>query len=437
MNSIRASLTKSRSWLSRIFASPASLTAIERRDPRLVREEPDLYQAGGFHRVSLGDTFDCGKYTVLRKLGYGQYSTVWLAKDSKRQRYVTLKLLRADCYGGPHDIYEREILTKITDLSGTSKHEGIHYILPLLDQFKHTGPNGDHVCFVFDVLGHHLDFQCAKYEDGRLPVSAVKVIARQLLLALDFLHRKCGVIHTGMGIFSNTLVLYFLTRWIIPIDLKPTNILLELENPDRVISRYLEEVPPRMDTQGNAEVPLREVITTPLISEMDAPHIRIIDFGVASWRDNHLSEQIQSPALRAPEVTIGAPWDTGVDIWSLGCLVNHELVQGIVPFSGEASERGTWTAEDDRLARTIEILGPFPLEFRKKGSRTPDLFDEKGGLLRIPNMKSTSLERLINGTTKPFLKPDDMPDAEVPRQSCFSMNGSGYDAIEWLQGEKN
>lgn len=37
-----------------------------------------------------------------------------------------------------------------------------------------------------------------------------------------------------------------------------------------------------------------------------------------------------------------------------------------------------------------------------------------GDLLRIPNMKSTSLERLLNGTTKPFLKPDDMPDAEVP-----------------------
>ncbi|KAE8321394.1 kinase-like domain-containing protein [Aspergillus sergii] len=414
MNTLKATLLRSRSRLANILGYTSQTSPLGRRNYVPNAEEPDLYTAGGFHRVSLGDTFDRGKYTVLRKLGYGQYSTVWLAKDSKRQRYVTLKLLRADCYGGPHDIFERAILTKITDLSGRSKHKGSHYILPLLDQFKHTGPNGDHVCFVFDVLGHHLDFQCAKYEDGRLPVSAVKVIARQLLLGLDFLHRECGVIHT---------------------DLKPTNILLELENPDRVISRYLEEVPPRINTQRNAEVPLREVITTPLISEMDAPHIRMIDFGVASWRDNHLSEQIQSPALRAPEVTIGAPWDTGVDIWSLGCLI-MELVQGIVPFSGEASERGTWTAEDDRLARTIEILGPFPLEFLKKGSRTLDLFDEKGDLLRIPNMKSTSLERLINGTTKPFLKPDDMPDAEVPRQSCFSMSGSGHDAVEWLKVER-
>lgn len=37
-----------------------------------------------------------------------------------------------------------------------------------------------------------------------------------------------------------------------------------------------------------------------------------------------------------------------------------------------------------------------------------------GNLLRIPNLKPTSLERLLNGTPKPFLKPKDMPDVEVP-----------------------
>lgn len=50
--------------------------------------------------------------------------------------------------------------------------------------------------------------------------------------------------------------------------------------------------------------------------------IRIVDFGVSSWTDKHLSDRIQSPALRAPEATIGAPWGTAVDIWSLGCLVS-------------------------------------------------------------------------------------------------------------------
>lgn len=49
-------------------------------------------------------------------------------------------------------------------------------------------------------------------------------------------------------------------------------------------------------------------------------------FFIASWTHNHLSYLIQPPALRAPEVTIGAPWGTGVDIWSLGCLVSTPTV---------------------------------------------------------------------------------------------------------------
>lgn len=108
-------------------------------------------------------------------------------------------MLRADCYGGHHDIFEREILFRISEVARRSSHLGRNYVSHLLEHFTHTGPNGDHVCLAFDVLGHHLDFQTARYEDGKLPVTVVKVITRQLLLGLDFLHRECGVIHTGMA----------------------------------------------------------------------------------------------------------------------------------------------------------------------------------------------------------------------------------------------
>ncbi|KAG8423574.1 hypothetical protein J3458_000461 [Metarhizium acridum] len=161
---------------------------------------------------------------------------------------------------------------------------------------------------------------------------------------------------------------------------------------------------------------------------------------IASWRKNHLSNLIQSPALRAPEVTIGAPWDTGVDIWSLGCLI-VEIIQGVVLFSGEGPAKGTWTAEDDHLARTVEILGPFPLPFIRQGSRAAHFFDMQGNLVRIPNLKSTSLGRLLNGTSKPFLKPEEMPDHEVDIFIDFIKGmltidpGSRKSAVELLQHE--
>jgi hypothetical protein len=39
------------------------------------------YHPGGFHPVHLGDFFNDGQFKVIRKLGDGAYSTVWLAHD--------------------------------------------------------------------------------------------------------------------------------------------------------------------------------------------------------------------------------------------------------------------------------------------------------------------------------------------------------------------
>lgn len=45
-------------------------------------EGGEHYHKGGFHPVHLGEIYN-GKYKVLRKLGYGRYSTVWLVKEEE------------------------------------------------------------------------------------------------------------------------------------------------------------------------------------------------------------------------------------------------------------------------------------------------------------------------------------------------------------------
>lgn len=47
------------------------------------QESLSRYQLGGYHPVILGDTFKDGRYKVHHKLGWGGFSTVWLAKDKE------------------------------------------------------------------------------------------------------------------------------------------------------------------------------------------------------------------------------------------------------------------------------------------------------------------------------------------------------------------
>ena len=50
----------------------------------MTEDEEDLedYRPGGYHPVNIGDDFKVGRYVVVRKLGWGHFSTVWLARDN-------------------------------------------------------------------------------------------------------------------------------------------------------------------------------------------------------------------------------------------------------------------------------------------------------------------------------------------------------------------
>lgn len=56
-------------------------------------------------------------------------------------------------------------------------------------------------------------------------------------------------------------------------------------------------------------------------------------WGVSTWADKHLTENIQPVQLRAPEVLIGAPWNPKVDVWNVGAVI-LEVYRNKCMFSG-------------------------------------------------------------------------------------------------------
>jgi serine/threonine-protein kinase SRPK3 len=105
--------------------------------------------------------------------------------------------MTADALYGEKHIDELNILQKTA--SANPQHPGHHRIVQLLDHFQYKGPHGIHLCLVLEVLGPNLrDLQDLYHaEQWEVPSIIVKRVTKQLLVGLDYLHRSCGIVHTG------------------------------------------------------------------------------------------------------------------------------------------------------------------------------------------------------------------------------------------------
>jgi len=169
------------------------------------QEDSKDYRKGGYHPVKIGDLF-INRYHVIRKLGWGHFSTVWLSWDLQEKRFVALKVVKSANHYTETALDEIKLLRCVRTCDVTDPHRD--KTVQLLDDFKVSGVNGTHVCMVFEVLGPHLLKVIIKHNYKGIAVNKVKQIIRQTLAGLDYLHTKCKIIHT---------------------DIKPENILLAVD----------------------------------------------------------------------------------------------------------------------------------------------------------------------------------------------------------------
>ncbi|KAJ6593559.1 kinase-like domain-containing protein, partial [Mycena capillaripes] len=154
-------------------------------------EDLSYYRPGGFHPVHLNDTFKDDRYTVVHKLGYGKYATVWLVKDADTGKYASLKILASNARQSSAEI---EVLTRLR-ASCDGQEEGQGFVMQMLDHFKHERPNGVHLCIVTEVLGPSLSEDLEDlYPDECLPPNIVRRLITQIGLGVKFLHSR-GVVH--------------------------------------------------------------------------------------------------------------------------------------------------------------------------------------------------------------------------------------------------
>ncbi|KAJ3278146.1 U4/U6 small nuclear ribonucleoprotein prp4 [Borealophlyctis nickersoniae] len=184
------------------------------------------------------------------------------------------------------------------------------HVIRLIRHFEHK----NHLCLVFESLSMNLREVLKKFGRGvGLNIKAVRVYAQQLFLALSLL-KKCNILHA---------------------DIKPDNILVT-------------------ETKST---------------------LKLCDLGSASdANENEITPYLVSRFYRAPEIVLGMPYDSALDIWSVACTL-YELYTGRILFPGRTNNQ--------MLKLHMELKGKFPNKQLRKGQFTSHHFDENFNFLQV------------------------------------------------------
>ncbi|KAF6828691.1 protein kinase domain-containing protein [Colletotrichum plurivorum] len=299
-------------------------------------ERLDFYRPGGYHPIEIGERLR-DRYTVVYKLGFGSYSTIWLARDEELARYVAIKVGVAD-----HGSKEVDILSQLSARAIENVHPGGGLIPIILDRFDLDGPNGTHPCSVTAPARCNMA-EVLEAGSGPFQLRVARSLAAQLAMAVAYVHHM-GYVHGGEYLYPVLLV-------ITGSNAAP----LSTGVPPRVY-------PPIWLGKPGHEVTLPEA------------KLVLADFGTAfcpareSRFESYTPLQTRPPEARFEPTT---PLSYASDIWSLGCVIWGIL--GVRPFLDN------WLfGPDDATADQVDALGPMPEDWWEAWEGRSKRFRENG-----------------------------------------------------------
>ncbi|KAI1109260.1 kinase domain-containing protein [Nemania sp. NC0429] len=324
-------------------------------------EDFEDYRIGGFHPTKIGDTFHHDRYEIVHKLGFGGYSTIWLATDKCLKRYVSLKFLVA----GESAKSPESAVIRMLSGGDDAAHPGRQFIAQLLDEFSFDGPNGRHTCLVQEPAGCTIASSKENSSNFMFPAETARSIAAQLIMGVSYVHSR-GVCHGDLHLRN------FLLRGPDLNHLSPTEI----------STRYrLDKTPVQRVDGAGAESHAPPYAVYPLYIAMPAkkltdPIVTISDYGTSFIVSAETTPKLYTPALYLPpEEFFGEPITQAADIWTLG--VNLYEALGERPLF----ETFCWD-RDDIVAEMVSTLGPLPTRWWDKWENRKEFFEPDGSWIR-------------------------------------------------------
>ena len=113
------------------------------------------------------------------------------------EHFLAVKVLTVNRAAGIVCDKYRELFSAREVAYANPNHSGYQHCLILHYSFVCDSYHGPHISLVFDVLGSDILSLRRKQPNHAFSLHVTKRIVKQVLLALDYLHRDCSLVHTG------------------------------------------------------------------------------------------------------------------------------------------------------------------------------------------------------------------------------------------------
>jgi serine/threonine-protein kinase SRPK3 len=341
------------------------------------------------------------RYLILKKLGYGSFSSVWMSFDVNENILVAVKIINPEDYR--EGILELQTYLRLKKLDCT-------YLLTIIDYFqvapihykyfeesyKKQNKERNHIvmilplmaCSTYDLL------KCNEYENG-LPLDVCVKIIHQTILGINELEQN-NLMHTDLKP-ENILVCGLnreaevLLKIINDIDIKQMhkNQLSQKKNVSDIwIESYklYKDITKTIILFMNKE--MKEIKEQMKICKVSSKYIndikiKICDFNLVINTDEKLGNQqiqIQTRYYRAPEIILGCGLHSKTDYWSIACVL-FELLTGNILF--DPGKDKLKSRDVHHMYLIEELMGSVPKNMLSNGIRTEKIYNDNGYLINI------------------------------------------------------
>ncbi|OJJ78262.1 hypothetical protein ASPBRDRAFT_111894 [Aspergillus brasiliensis CBS 101740] len=328
-------------------------------------ERLERYRPGGYHPITIGELLH-GRYRIVHKLGFGAYSTIWMARDQKSEKYVAIKITIAD--SDLANSQERNVLHRLGNAELKAKSHPASAIIPsILDDFTISGPNGVHQCLVTPVgmmsLAEAKDASSSRL--FRLPVA--RAFSAQLVMAVAYLHSQ-GVVHADLHP-GNILILLPKSMD----SLSPEQFYEKHGRPhhEPIICLGQQSLPDGVPAHAVVPIWLGKASEDVSLSEAQ---IVVTDFGESFTPATTARYHSHTPDMLVPPETYFEPKKSlsfPADIWTLACTL-WELI-GQRPLFEGFNASADWVIKEH-----VDTLGTLPLPWWQKWESRSKWFNEDG-----------------------------------------------------------